>query len=372
MKIAVFFDLPPGGASRTLEEVLKILKRRHQITVFHDPKVFSLIASNRLLIDLESIFFQRLKQKYLAKKIDAQKYDLVFVSHDRHSQAPWVLRYLKTPTVFICQEPTRAYFEEFLRVDPKLPLLNKIYENINRKIRKQIEIKNASFATKIVANSVYSVESIFRAYGVLSTPVHLGIDPKEYFVEKVIKKNQVVVVGNNEPQKDLISAVNSVALVDKKIRPALVIASPRDSDMAEIKKLAKRKQVNLSLFIGLDQNKLRKIYNQSKLTLALAHLEPFGLSVIESMACGTPVIAVNEGGFKETITHDLTGLLLERNSSIIAEGINSLLRNKGKLSVMGKEGIKDAITRFTWEKTVGKLEKVFYEAKKAKNIRHHR
>lgn len=368
MRIAVFYDLPAGGASRTMEEVLKILNRHHEIIIFQDPKVFSWTKNNRFLRDFESIHFQSFKQRRLAKKIDNQKFDICFVSHDRHSQAPWILRFLKTPSVFLCQEPTRAYFEEFLHIDPKLPLLNKIYESINRKIRKQIEISNARFAERVVVNSRYSVESIFRAFGVNATPIHLGIDPKEYFPENISKKNQVVIVGNNEPQKDLPLAVDSVSIIDKKNRPTLVIASPRNSDMRDIVKQAKRKNVKLELLIGLDQSKLRKIYNQSKLTLALAHLEPFGLSVVESLACGTPVIAVNEGGFKETVIDKKTGILVERDPQIIADAISLVLIDKKILSQMGEMGKKDALLRFTWDNTVSKLEKEFYEAK---NIRHH-
>lgn len=368
MKIAIFYDLPAGGASRTMEEVSKILSKRHKLTFFHDPKVFSFSKNNRLFQDLESIDFQRHKQQSLARKIDSQNFDICFVSHDRHSQAPWVLRFLKTPTVFLCQEPTRAYFEEFLHIDPQLPFHKRLYESLNRKIRKQIEITNAHFATRVVANSYYSVESIFRAFGISSTPIHLGVDRKEYHPENIVKKNQVVVVGNNEPQKDLPLAVNSVALIDKSIRPTLVIASPRNSDMHEIEKLAKKKQVKLNLLTGLDQNGLRKVYCQSKLTLALARLEPFGLSVIESMACGTPVIAVNEGGFKETVINNKTGLLVERDPQSIADAVTSLLTNTKMISMMGDRGAKYAVSTFTWDNTVKKLEKIFNETK---NIRHH-
>jgi glycosyltransferase involved in cell wall biosynthesis len=372
MKIAVFFDLPAGGASRTMEEILKILEKRHDVTIYHDPQIYSWTSSNRLLTDLESIIFQKIKQHKLAKEIDGQNFDLVFVSHDRHSQAPMILRFLKTPTVFLCQEPTRAYFEQFLDIDSRLPLLNKIYETVNRRIRKGIEIKNAQYASRIVANSRYSVESIFRAFGAKATPVYLGIDAKEYFPSGISQKKQVVVVGNNEPQKDLGLAVLSLAQINKKDRPALVIASPRNSDMLPIKRLAKNKEVVLKLLTDLDQNSLRRVYSESLLTLALAHLEPFGLSVVESLACGTPVVAVNEGGFKETVLDGKTGRLVDRDPQLIAKAIEVLLSDKEKLKKMGQYGVKDVNMRFTWDNTVANLEKIFYETKKDKNRRHHR
>ncbi len=367
MKIAIYYDVPAGGASRTMEEQIRLLEKSHEVSVFHNLSGFNSPLLPRLFADLESLVFQKFRQRKQARDIDDQKYDIVYVSHDRHSQAPWILRFLETPTIFLCQEPTRAYFEEFLRIDSNLPLVNRIYETINRYFRKKVEISNAHYATVIVANSVYSSESIFRAYGLLSKPIHLGIDTKEYFPERVVRKNQFLVVGNHEPQKALPFAIEIISKIDKKTRPKLVIASPRNWDISGLTKMAKKLHIDLDIIIGLDQAKLRKIYCQSKLTLAVAHLEPFGLSVVESMACGTPVVAVNEGGFKETVIHGVTGLLIERDSTIIADALGKLLRDKEKLLKMGENGVKESVSNFTWQKNVSELEIIFYE-----NRRHHR
>lgn len=372
MKIAVYYELHPGGASRAMEEMLKILKTRHEIELFKGPKIYpSPPFFKRLFIDLESLVFQRVKQKRLAKLIDAKKFDLVFVSHDFHPHAPWILRFLKTPKVFLSQEPTRAFYEKFLQIEEDMPLPNKLYEKINRCLRKKIEESNVLFADRIVTSSYYSTESIFRAYGVSSSPAYPGINSKEYFPIKTIKKNQILVVGNNEPQKDIRASVDVVALISKKYRPKLVIASPRDTDMGEIKRVANRKQVKLEFHVGLSQEKMCGLYNQSRLTISMAHLEPFGLSIIESLACGTPVVAVNEAGFRETVTDGKTGLLVERNFQKIATKIEKLLRDKELLKEMGNRGIKDVNTRFTWDNTVEKLEEIFYETQKNKGRRHY-
>lgn len=362
MKIAVYFDLPPGGASRTMEELIKIFRENNEIAIFHNetPKIIYPFAK-RLFVDLESVLFQKRRQKVQAKIIDSKKFDVVFVSHDKHSQAPWILRFLKTPTVFLCQEPTRSYFEEFLKVSPTLPFLNKTYETVNRYIRKNIEIRNASFANRIIANSVYSTESIFRAYGVYSEPVYLGIDSKEYFPDSSIKKNQILVIGNNEPQKDLLFAIEIISKIPKGIRPTLVVASPRNSNIFTLKQLAKKLKVKLKILVGLNPEQLRKVYSQSLVTLAVAHLEPFGLSVVESFACGTPVVAINEAGFRETIVNNKTGILTKRNSVVIANEILKLLQNKTLLKQMGKNGKRDVNARFTWKRTADEILKIFYE-----------
>lgn len=364
MRIAVYFDVPPGGASRTMEEIIQRLSCSHELSVFHNlPQSINQPFLKHFFADLESVLIQRFKQRHQAKIIDSQNYDLVFVSHDRHSQAPWILRFLKTPTVFLCQEPTRSYFEYFLRIDPQLPIINRIYESLNRLIRKNLEIANSHYATKIIANSNYSTESIFRAYGCISSPIHLGVDSKQYFPEKVNKENQVLVVGNHEPQKNLVMAIKAISLINKSKRPTLVIASPRSVDNSQLICLAKNKKVPLKILIGLNKNELRSEYCRSFATLAVAHLEPFGLSVIESLACGTPVIAVSEGGFRETIINGRTGFLVEQSSQAIADKVLLLQGNQTLAKSMGALGSKDVNTRFTWEITVDKIENIFHEIK---------
>lgn len=358
MRIAVYYDLPYGGAFRSMEEIIPRLQKNHEVVIFNGN--FSASKSrflSRFFTDLESLVFQRYKQKQLAKIIDSAGFDIVFVSHDRISQAPWLLRYIKTKTVFLCQEPTRAYFEKFLDIDSNLPLFNKLYERINRHLRRNIEITNALHASKIIANSIYSVESIFRAYGIIATPVYLGVDKNVFFPKKVKKYNQVFIVGNNEPQKGLDFAIRSISKIAKKIRPVLAIGSPRFLDL-ELKKLAKSKGVKLKMYCGLKPEEIVGIYRQSLLTIATAYLEPFGLSVVESLACGTPVVAVQEGGFKETVSHGETGLLSPRDQTIFAEYVSVLVQDKNLRDKMSNKCL-DASRRFSWESTVSQLESIF-------------
>lgn len=366
MKIAVYYDLPFGGAYLTMVEIMKRLeKNEHRLTVYHNlPQTINPPFLKHVFADFESIVVQRIKQYIQAREIDSKKYDLVFVSHDRHTQAPWALRFLKTPTVFLCQEPTRAYFEYFLRINPNLPWINRVYELLKRWLKKGIEIENAKHATEIISNSVSSMESIYRAYGIVSHPVYHGVDQDHFYPVKIKKANQVMLVGNNEPQKALPDAIEAVAMVDKKTRPRLIIVSPRKVNNDDLYRLAKKKKVDMKIISGIEEEDLRKEYNKSIATLALAHLETFGLSVVESMACGTPVIAVREGGYREIVKDGVNGMLVPRNSKLIAEAIDKLQKNRTLADKMGKAGIREARKNFSWEKTFRNMEKIFYEAKR--------
>jgi glycosyltransferase involved in cell wall biosynthesis len=54
---------------------------------------------------------------------------------------------------------------------------------------------------------------------------------------------------------------------------------------------------------------LVKLYKGAKGFLALSQDEDFGITPVESMLCGTPVIAFNGGGYKETVVDGKTGIL---------------------------------------------------------------
>lgn len=371
MRIAIYYDLPAGGAAKTMEEMESRWGKKHQLDIYHNQgATFSPPFLKRVFADFESIVLQRIKQRKQADQIDQKKYDLVFVTHDSHFQAPWILRYLKTPTLFLCQEPTRAFFEEFLGIDPKLPLVNRLYETFIRNQKKKIEIVNAQKASVTVANSIYSSESIFRAYGVTCRVVYMGVDFTEFYPEKVAKKNYVMAIGNNEPQKNLKAAVEAVSLVKESIRPKLVIVSPRKGRRFGIEEYAKNFPVKLEIKESIPLAELRKCYSSAKLTLAVARLETFGLSVIESYACATPVIAVREGGYKEIVIHNQTGLLASPTPKDIALSIEEALSNPQKMKLMAENGLKMA-QNFTWDKTSAELEKIFYEISKTKNSRHY-
>jgi glycosyltransferase involved in cell wall biosynthesis len=64
--------------------------------------------------------------------------------------------------------------------------------------------------------------------------------------------------------------------------------------------------------------RLRALGNAQALLHLINFDEPFGLSVIEAMACGTPVIAINRGSMPELIDHRTTGLLVESAGEAIA------------------------------------------------------
>ena len=86
--------------------------------------------------------------------------------------------------------------------------------------------------------------------------------------------------------------------------------------------------------------------NRAELVVYAPYLEPFGLVPIEAMACGTPVVAVAEGGTKESVMDKETGILTVRSEGVFAEAVSSLLKDDKRRETIGKRAVE--VVRDFW------------------------
>jgi glycosyltransferase involved in cell wall biosynthesis len=104
-----------------------------------------------------------------------------------------------------------------------------------------------------------------------------------------------------------------------------LIVTSEGNEYARLKKLAGQRE-NI-MFTGLvSEEKLRDLTGNAIATIYIPRDEDFGMSPVESMAAGKPVIAVREGGLMETVVHGETGMLLspEINRKEIIDAVSAL------------------------------------------------
>ncbi len=359
MKIAVFHNLPPGGAKRVLYEEVKTLSKKHDLYLFifdsrdeifldirsfckgvktykydfgrNVPSVFSRIDK-----DYSDFFRLKAIHKNIAQDIDKNNFDVCLVHPDKFTQAPFLLRFLRTPSLYYCHELLRFAYEKELEFKENVLFIKKCYENTTRIIRKNVDRENARKATVMLANSNYTVKKAKSAYYRDVKLCYPGVDTS-IFKPAGRKRKQVVFVGRWGMINGYETAREAVEIVRKNTQFVFkkVIFSKERSD-----------------------NQLAKEYSESMITLCTSYNEPFGLTPIESMACETPVLAVNDGGYKETVVDGKTGFLLPRSPKAFAEKIYLLIRNSDIVKKMGKLGRKYTIANWNWKKHNEKLERL--------------
>ncbi len=113
-------------------------------------------------------------------------------------------------------------------------------------------------------------------------------------------------------------------------------------------------------FLGfISRDSMIKHYRACSLFCLPSLNEPFGMVVLEAMACGKPVVATNAGGIPEIVAHGRNGLLVPpRNPKALAEAIAGLLSDGGKLARFGRSSRKMA-ERYDWKIIAGKISRIY-------------
>jgi glycosyltransferase involved in cell wall biosynthesis len=78
--------------------------------------------------------------------------------------------------------------------------------------------------------------------------------------------------------------------------------------------------------------------------------ELLGLSVLEAMACGTPVVASRLGGLKEVVRHGETGFLVDPDvAASLRHHLELMLNNPRRARELGENARQLAVEQFTWD-----------------------
>ncbi len=111
-------------------------------------------------------------------------------------------------------------------------------------------------------------------------------------------------------------------------------------------KLVKKSKGKVEFLGQVTDEELSKLYKGAKGFLALAKDEDFGITPVESMLSGTPVVAFNGGGYKETVVDGKTGVLF--NDYSVDGLINAI--NKFEKTKFNKEDLINQAQKFSKER----------------------
>ena len=373
MNIAVFHNLPAGGGKRSTYEWIKLMTKNHEVDLyFYDSqteKFLDIRPFVRKTIPVSDIkrsgkghigrliFLYQVwkKSKQIAEQINSCNYDLAFIMQDTAFNSPFVLRYLNKPSLYFCQEPTAKAKEPHYSLNRGW--LEKLVRDVIIGLLTKIDRSNALHATLICANSLYSRENIYRTYGLYPRLNYLGVDTNLFHPLFIEREPVILSVGSLAPSKGSDFIIKSVATLKKKPAIRFIYHGSDALYEAELTKLANQLDVSVSFDYLPTQNDLVIAYNKATITVFASLLEPLGLVPLESMACGTPVVGIAEAGIRETVQHNVNGLLTERDPHEFGEAINKLMTDNSLWTKMSVQGHKDVLDHWTWENSYQQLEK---------------
>ncbi|MFL5675775.1 MAG: glycosyltransferase [Chloroflexota bacterium] len=193
----------------------------------------------------------------------------------------------------------------------------------------------------------------------------LGLDPTEPVLLQL---------GRMVPRKGVDNVIRSLARLDADhgIRARLLVVggATREPDLDATPELARlaaiaeeegvRDQVT---FVGRrDRAELQTYYNAADIFVSTPWYEPFGITPLEAMACGIPVVGSRVGGIKFSVRDGETGYLVPPDDpTALAERIAHLYHNPKLLAVLGQQAHRRVQDLFTWERVANGISAVYEE-----------
>ena len=181
----------------------------------------------------------------------------------------------------------------------------------------------------------------------------------EAFAEMASRSDQIQLViagGRATLREDFIVGISSDPLVQALSRFYNgSVASDYQRYLDElVDRLGLRSKVR---FLGrVPHKELVDWYRSSSVVVNPSLSESFGISIVEGMACGIPVVGTKVGGMLETICDGETGLLVEpERPDLLAEAVLSLLNSPKVAQKMGTSGRTRAVERFSWRARADRL-----------------
>ena len=313
IKVALIHDFLTeyGGAERVLEALVKMYPSAVVYTAYVDRRKFG--KNGRYLTDSviissvfqKIIFFKKLISPMrvfaplVFRHFNLDDFDLVISSTNTYFAKAVVVRnglhicYCHTPPRYLYGYPTARNW--------KKSLVGRLIGELMNFALRQVDFSVSQKPNVMIANSKEVQARIKKFYRRDSVVVYPPVEVGDYQVKS--GGSYYLVVSRLARAKRVDLAI----LAAKRLKIKLKVVGT-GVELDSLKKIAGSD----TEFLGFVPDKnLWEIYAQAKAFLFTAEEEDFGMTPVEAMLMGRPVIALNQGGVKETVVDGSTGVLFE-------------------------------------------------------------
>lgn len=171
------------------------------------------------------------------------------------------------------------------------------------------------------------------------------------------KQPSLIYLGRLRPYKSVDLLLKAAAGLIKKYPNLKVVIAGSGEDENRLKKISEKLHLNSHVqFAGkVTEQEKAKLFTQSWIAIQPSSVEGWGITNIEANLCGTPVVAANSDGLRDSVIDGKTGLLFKTGSAIeLQRSIEELLENPQKLKSLS-ENSKEWGTNFSWKISAEKL-----------------
>jgi glycosyltransferase involved in cell wall biosynthesis len=313
LKIAVVHDWLTGmrGGEAVLEAILDLVPQAELFTLFHFPGSVSATIESRAI---HTSFLQPLARRVrdyrellplfprAARSLDLSGFDLVISSS--HCVAKGVNARGK-PHISYCHTPMRYMWDRFDDYFPRARPLQRAAASVLRPWLQRWDARTSAGVTRFVANSRFVRDRIARYYRRDAEVVHPFVD--EAFLEAPLveeRGDEHVIVSALVPYKKIELAMEAVGS-DRRL--VIIGGGPL------LETLRRRARPNVELLGHVSRDRIVERLSHAR-SLILPGIEDFGITPLEAMALGTPVVALRAGGVLDTVEDGTSGIFYDNPS----------------------------------------------------------
>lgn len=255
----------------------------------------------------------RILLPWVWKSLDLSEFDLVITSCSGYIARGFKVK-KNTKVIAYCHTPPKNLYGLQTSINWMghnwagfLPA--QVYATIVNHYLRLFDFRSSQRVDKWIVNSKTVAARVAKFYRKESTVVYPPVEVNlfEAASNKVEKEDYFFIASRLVGAKGLEEAV----MVADQLKLNLKIAGEAMGYAGMEERLEKLKRGKVELLGRVSDSELYELYAKAKGFIALAREEDFGMTVVEAMAAGTPVIAFNGGGFRETVIDGETGILID-------------------------------------------------------------
>jgi len=378
MRIAIWHNLPSGGGKRALYgQVAGLLDRGHEVEAWCPPRTDSdylplsdLITEHE--VPLEAPVLPGWKRNlveiandiridiaamdrhcgHCVREMTSGSFDILFANSCTQYRTTAIGRLSPLRSVLYLQEPYRWLYEavpDFVWAADQRPqgwwhrprpLAEAARASVRMRrmgIQVREEIRNARGFDSILVNSLFSRESLLRSYGIGAKVCRLGVDTKLFVAQRHERGRFLVTVGAFVREKNAEFLIDSLSRCRAPRLPLVWVANIcSDTELRRMTDKAEALGVDLDVRVRVSDQELVALLNDALAMVYAPRLEPLGFAPLEAAACGLPVVAVAEGGVRETVVDGVTGLLVEGSPDSFAAAVDRLATDQELAMALGE------------------------------------
>jgi glycosyltransferase involved in cell wall biosynthesis len=247
-----------------------------------------------------------------------------------------------------------TYYNNFLLKFIKMPYVLTVYDLIsekynykNTRFKKSELIKKASHIICISKETRKDLIKFYKVDKKKISVIYLGVEENKELILK--KKNYILFVGSRSRYKNFVNFIKAFSQSEYLVTNYKVFCfGSIKFNLGEMELFEKLKIKKNMIFKSGNEKMLDRAYQNASLFVSSSIQEGFGLTPLEAMRCGCPVICSDIPIFKEILGNSCA-YINPKKIIDIQQKMESLLKSKAKQNLLIKRGFSKT-EQFTWEK----------------------